>query len=464
VTAPTQHNASSPSRPPLAVSALGTYGTNLAVAVLSFTNVLVVARSLGPTGRGDVAFLTTIAFLSAALATFGVHQANVNFAGRRPTLRPSLATNSLLLALILGGLAIATVAGLVALFPGVGGGVDPVLRWLALASIPAIVLNMYLQELVIADYGFKVANSAWLLPSVLNVTVNGLLAVLGVISTASAVSTWIAGQAIAAALLVWYVQRRSAGFGRPDEALARRMFVFGAKTHGGRIMMYGNFRLDQWIVGSLSGARELGLYSVAVAWAEALFFLPTSLVRAQRPDLVRASPREAARRAATAFRAALLVTALLAIGLFALAPLLTAWVFGNEFRGSIDDLRVLTLGGFGVVALKLLGNVLTAQRKPLLETTAISVAFVATLALDIVLIPPFGGFGAALASSIAYTAGGVVVVLLFVTTFGRPSGGLIPRARDVVWFRGKLRELLRRPLQPAPEDAALVRTPAEGGP
>ena len=37
-----------------------TYGTNLAVAILSLLNVIITARSLGPTGRGEIALLTTI--------------------------------------------------------------------------------------------------------------------------------------------------------------------------------------------------------------------------------------------------------------------------------------------------------------------------------------------------------------------------------------------------------------------
>ena len=54
-------------------------------------------------------------------------------------------------------------------------------------------------------------------------------------------------------------------------------------------MGVGNYRADQWIVGSIAGARELGLYSVAVAWAELLFYLPGVISLLQRPDLVRAT-------------------------------------------------------------------------------------------------------------------------------------------------------------------------------
>ena len=75
-------------RPSFARSAITTYGTNLAVALLSFVSVLITARALGAAGRGDIAFLTTIAFLTAQLSTLGVAQANANFAGTEAGAQP----------------------------------------------------------------------------------------------------------------------------------------------------------------------------------------------------------------------------------------------------------------------------------------------------------------------------------------------------------------------------------------
>jgi O-antigen/teichoic acid export membrane protein len=262
--------------------------------------------------------------------------------------------------------------------------------------------------------------------------VNSIFLALGLMSVGSALVTWIAGQALATLLMAAYLRVRLAAFGPPDVALARRAVGFGLKAHGGRIMMLGNYRADQWLVGAMSGSRELGLYSVAVAWAEALFYLPTAIASVHRPDLVRSSSREAAVQTARVFRIAVLMTIPAAAVVTVAAPLLCVMAFGEEFRGAVDDLRILTAGSIGVVTLKLLGNALTAQRKPLLETAAIATAFVATTILDVALIPRHGGLGAAIASSAAYTLGGVAVALLFVRAFNTRLWDLVPRPRDVV--------------------------------
>ena len=418
-------------RPSFARSAALTYGSQVAAAFLSLLNVLIVARVLGPEGRGHVAFLTAIAWLTASLGTFGVQEANANFAAAEPRTRRALATNSVLLALVLGSSMFGLLVALIAIFPGVAGESEPALRWITFAFFPVIVLQLLLRFLIQADYGFGVVNAAFVLAPVLNVSVNGLFAAMGILSVRSAVGVWLAGQALEALIFVWYVSRRLAGFGAPDLALARRALGFGVKAHAGRVMQLGNYRLDQWILGAIAGPRELGLYSVAVAWAEALWYLPTALSYVQRPDLVRATRREAARLTAVVFRAAVLVTAISALVMVAAAPLLCVGVFGSDFRGSVDDLRVLVWGAFGMVALKLFGNALVARSRPVLQSVAIGAGFVLTVTLDVILIPPFGGLGAALASTLAYTAAGAFAGLIFLRALEGSPAELVPRAGDL---------------------------------
>jgi len=430
-------------------AALGTYATNLGVAVLSLVNVLVVARALGPAGRGDVAFLIAVALVTGHLVSLSVQESNANLAGSHPELRPGLATNSLLFALSLGLVAAAVVAGLTAAFPRVGGEADRGLLVFALACVPTVLVKLYLGLLVQADYGFAVTNAAWLAGPLTTALANGVLTALGAITVTAAIAAWAVGQALGAGLLCAYVARH-AGFGRPDPGLARRSLTFGLKAHVGRLMQVGNYRADQWLLGAISGSRELGLYSIAVAWAELLTYVPGVLVLVQRPDLVRARAREAGRRAARVCRVAFVVSGAAAALLVSAAPLLCVTVFGERFRGSIDDLRVLALGAFGIVALELLTNVLTAQRRPILGSAAFGVAFVLTIALDLALIPAYGGLGAAIATAVAYTGGGIAAALIFARAMGRPLRELVPGAADLSWLRRTVLEVAVPARRPVP--------------
>jgi O-antigen/teichoic acid export membrane protein len=411
--------------------------------------VLITARALGAVGRGDIAFLTTIAYLTAQLSTLGVAQANANFAAREPELSRSLAGTSLALACLFGGTS-ALILGLVmAAFPDMTGNASAGLVVIVLAAIPMLILQEYLMYLVQAHYGFKITNVAWLATPVINVTVNGALALFGALTVTSAVATWIGGMFVGTTMLGFAVVRRLGGFGRPDRVLAKRMLAFGLKAHLGRAMLFGNYRADQWILGVMASSKELGLYSVAVAWSEVLFFLPTTLVAVQRPDLVRASPEEARQRAAGVLRGALSLTLLCTVAMVLLAPFLCTTIFGQEFSGSVEMLRVLCLGSFGIATLKLLGSALTAQRRPLLETSAVAVAFVTVFALDFALIPDHGGLGASIASAASYTLGGLAAAVIFGRALGARVIDLVPRPGDVLVLGRSVKGRFR-PAEPAP--------------
>jgi O-antigen/teichoic acid export membrane protein len=420
-----------PSRPSLLVAALATYGTNVGVAVLSLANVLITARGLGPSGRGEVAFLTTVGFLTSQFATLGIQQANVNLASRRPALTTTLIANSVVLALALGGAGAGLVALLAVAVPSFADVTSGTLLAVVLAAVPTLVLQAALQQLALAHYRFRETNVAWLLVPVTTCTVNGILALAGVLSVGAAAGAWVAGQALATIVLWRALPTPGPGTRRPDAALGREMLSFGMKAQAGRVLLLGNYRLDQWILGPVSGAQALGIYSVAVAWAEVLFFLPTALTMVLRPDLVRAAPTAAGRQAARAFRVTMLITAALALILVAAAPLLCAGVFGEAFGPAAGQVRILAAGAFGIVALKLLGTALTAQQRPLRETAAIAISFVVVVGLDVLLIPAHAGMGAAIASAIGYTAGGVAVVAIFVRTLPAARGALVPRPSDV---------------------------------
>jgi O-antigen/teichoic acid export membrane protein len=437
-------------RPGSAGSALLTWGANIGSAILSLGSILIVSRELGPEGRGHVALLTAIALLLGNLATAGVQEANANLAANEPETRRALATNSVLLALVLGAAAAGALAVLLWAVPdAVGDDTSRTFLWATVAFVPLIILEIYLLYLAQADYAFVVTNASMLLAPAVAFAGNALFALTDLLTVRNAVAVWLAGQVAATALLVWFVARRLAGFGRPDLALARRSLGFGLRAYVGRVMQLGNYRLDQWLLGAISGARALGLYSVAVAWAEALWYLPTALAAVQRPDLVRSHARTAGERAARVFRGSILVTAVSGILMIALAPFLCTVVFGEPFRDSVGQLRVLVLGAFGIVAVKLLGNALVARGRPGLQSVAVGVGFLGTVVLDVLLIPPFAGMGAAIASSAAYTAAGATMAVIFVRLLGPRYRDLVPRGSDVTWVLRQLQSLGRRRGVPA---------------
>jgi O-antigen/teichoic acid export membrane protein len=420
---------------------LATFATQAGVASLSFLNVLIVARALGPAGRGTVALLTTVAFIASWLATLGADQGLGNLAALDAEGTGRLASTSLALAAVLGTGAGLIVMGAATLVPSLTGDAPLWLFLLVLLNVPQLVAQIFLRQVVIARGRFGLANAAMLVPALVNVSVNASLAAAGQLTVALALITWLAGQCLSTAALAISTARRDR-LAAPDRGAAREAVSFGLRAYPAHVMNLGNYRADQWIMGVLSTPQELGLYSVAVAWSEALFMLPQALMTVQRPGLVRALPKDAGAQAAAWTRLALVLTLVLAGAMVVLAPFMCATIFGAEFSGSIDDLRVLALGGLGITALKMLGSALTAQGHPLRESRGVALSFVVLLGLDIALIPSLGGLGAAIASAVGYGVGGIALAVVFLGVFGLAPRELVPRlgdARRVVAIAAALR-------------------------
>lgn len=413
--------------------ALGTFGTNLGAAVLSLVNVLIVAWSLGAAGRGEIAFLIAVSSLTTWISSIGIQEGNANIGGSRGETVSRLATNSVLWALGLGLSGMAVITAIVHLFPAVGGPVDPRLLALTLLFVPSTLLKLFLQFLLQSHYHFSITNIAWIMGPAISTVVNVLLIGLGALTVEAAIVVWVAGQTSSALLLCWYVARHT-GFGPPDRSLAREAVSFGLKTHVAHLASVGNYRVDQWFLGAIAGSRELGRYSIAVAWAELLFYIPGVIALLQRPDLVRANAEDAVGIMQRSVRRGLVLSAAAAGTLLVAAPILCVQVFGEEFRGSIDDLRVLAFGAAGVTTMVLLANAMIAQRRPWLVAGANAAALVVTLSLDILLIPSLGGLGAAIATTSAYLVGALVLTVVFVRVLGGRARDLVPRAGDIAWY------------------------------
>ena len=125
------------------------------------------------------------------------------------------------------------------------------------------------------------------------------------------------------------------------------------------------------------------------------------------------------------------------------APFVIRIFFGDAFTGASPQLRLLALGAFGVIGMKILGNALTAQRRPELESVVVAIAFAATIGLDIALIPTFGGTGAAVASTVSYLVGGIAVAGVFVRVLGVDAAALVPRRVEITSFVRQLLPMAR---------------------
>lgn len=407
------------------------FGMWILGALAALIGSIVQVRALGAAGRGEVVFLTVTVNLTMAIAMFGVQNAHANIIGQEPEKARTVLTNSFVLSLLLStGFALVAALLFVLVPMKAMEQAGWTLTLVALATVWPVVLQNHLRWLAIVEYRFRLANGTMLLVPGLTLLVNLVLALMGELTVAISLLAWVGGQLLATVILLAWAAS-SIGFGRWDRALALRSLKFGAKSHVSSTMQLANFRLDQLFVGGIGGSAELGTYSVAVAWSETLFYMPEVLSQVQRPHLVRASRKNAATDAAFGMRVALLGTAVCAVGVIVLAPFLVTDIFGPEVSDAVGQLRLLALGALGIAVSKVLAVALVSQNHPLATAGPIGVSLALTVGLDLLLIPEYGGMGAAFASMVAYLFGGLLMARSFLRRFDERPALLVPRGDDV---------------------------------
>jgi len=409
-----------------------------------FASLVPIARELGPTGRGTLAFITVTAIVAATVARVGVTEATTVQCAQRPGLRPVLLTNLLqwvtisavgTAALACGGLGLAP--GLRP--PGVGGAELAVLAAAVVAS--GLADAGYMFVLGCSRFRLHAAvtiATAWLYAA--TVTFVSLTTGLTVLRAAL---IWVAFQAVKALLLL-AASVRAEGLGRPSSPLLRASLAFGARAWIGTLSTAFNERVDQILVALIASEAALGIYATAVNGFEILLYPAGAAATVILPLAARAYPERRAERVLGAFRSVALLTVTGVIVAAVLGPPLIPLVFGEPFEPSIEPFLWLLPGALGFVALAIFSNALVASSAPGRSSAGPLVSLALSVVLDFVLIPPFGADGAAAAATAGLLAGGATALVLYrrVAAF-RPSALVVPERRDLELLRALTRPFRR---------------------
>jgi O-antigen/teichoic acid export membrane protein len=106
-------------------------------------------------------------------------------------------------------------------------------------------------------------------------------------------------------------------------------------------------------------------------------------------------------------------------------------LYGEAYRPAVLPFLLLLPGMIGVTIAKVISADLAGRGKPQFAAYSAGITICITIILDLLFIPKFNISGAAIASSIAYTASGALAVFWFSRETGTlPSTLLIARSED----------------------------------
>ena len=227
-----------------------------------------------------------------------------------------------------------------------------------------------------------------------------------------------------------------------------RTVRFGVQSQLSNLIQLLNYRLDSYLVLFFVNTSGVGLYAVGVSLSEGMWFIANSVAVVLLTNLTAGDEAYAARMTPLICRNTLLVTALAAIPVALLAPVVVPLIFGAQYDDSVLPFILLLPGAVALAGTKVLAAYVFSRGKPLINAWISLATLVVTIAVDLVLIPLFEVPGAAAGSSLAYG----VSLALSAIAYRRLSGGapilgaLLPRFSDLPLYTDGVRSILRRVL------------------
>jgi O-antigen/teichoic acid export membrane protein len=365
---------------------------------------LIAARSLGPAGRGELAAITTWASVLLFAGAFGLPEAVAYFAAADRESRDRVWTTGQAGAVVLG-LLVAVIGwwAIPLAFGADDAALAGAIRWyLILFAVPCLgfaCAGSWLQGTG-SLHAFNVGRSSL---HVINAGLMIALALAGSQSVMYFAGATLVGMTAAWLLCAVFAPVSRLRLARPSLGLAKRMLHYGARVQVGNWSNAASLRLDQLLLSLFAVPATLGLYVVAVSYANVLLTIPHSAAMVMLPEIVERHAAGGARECLQRwYRRLLWATVLGAIAIGLLGVIIVPVAFGSAFQQAVPLLAVLMPAALMLGMNEILSTAFLGIDRPDITSKGELVGLVVTVAALSVLLPRYGVLGAAVASLLAY--------------------------------------------------------------
>jgi O-antigen/teichoic acid export membrane protein len=416
--------------------------TQILIFCLSFVSSIIIARVLGPEGKGLFSLVLMIPIMTVTLTNMGINFSNIYFIGKNKYPIGSIVGNALFYSLIVGGSVAFFLIILEPLFNSYFlKGASHIYLYTTIPLIPFLLISENIYYIFLGYRKMIKLSILRLINPLTYLTILVITFYFFHLSVYGAIWANISGLFVCLSVGIYFLVKSGYCVGLTlNKALYMESFKFGLKQHLGSIFQLLNYRLDLLIIAALLTSMEVGQYSVSVVIAETIWYIPGSLGQVLYPKTASSDIKAANTFTPLVCKTNILLTFIAVLILYGISGIIIPWLFTSEFYPSVMALKLLLPGTFFLGISKVLGSDLSGRGLPQYSTYASLVSLIFTVIFDFLLIPHFGINGAALASSISYMISALIITYLFIRTTGvRPLNLLILREEDIIDYRRVLK-------------------------
>ncbi|MFA5459969.1 MAG: polysaccharide biosynthesis C-terminal domain-containing protein [Candidatus Paceibacterota bacterium] len=378
-----------------------TFGSRAMVLFLSFLTGIIIARTLGPAGKGLLAVIAMVGVTVVNLGNLGIGTFNTYILSNENVKKNSVISNSFWAGLIIGIIFFIILSVLALNFPIFFRNIPRSYLLLYLVSLPFLFWSNFFQGILIGEQKFRKFNIFIVITQTINL-VGVILLLLVFKLDVFYVVIWYALVNIINALLPM-----GSVFIRNGLHLKLNLEVLKqALSYGIKICLTGIFallilRIDLYMVNFFKGMAESGLYSLASTFGDVFFILPFSIVTVMFPK-INAEDKSKKESVAKYSRISLLSVLILAIGTLLFIKLFIGLLYGQAFLPSVQPILLLLPGLIFLSTSTVLSQYFLSTKYPFKLTICWFLATILNIILNFIYIPQYGMIAAALSSTITY--------------------------------------------------------------
>ncbi len=386
----------------LARNTVETFVAKGLVAFFGMLMTVLVARILGPAGRGVFSAAMAFAAIGVQIGNCGLPASNIYFASSKRALIKFLAGNSMFVALAVNTALCFLAWGFFQYRPDLAPLHGEMLS-LALAWVPVGVGMLLMQNLLLGMQQVRMFNLVELFRQG-----GTLLAVLMAwfIGLNSPEAYFFVAFLVMLAIFVWntaYVVRQDGSRPAISFPLLRKQARYAVKAYFATLFAYLVLKIDILMIQYLQGEVQTGLYSVAVAIGDVLYLVPVAAGTVLFPRLSSLEDGEARwNLTVRVVRWIGLVMAALAMMLMFGAEMALKFLFGEAYLPAAPAVLILlpavVLMGINTIFM----NYFASLGMPVFTVISPGMATAINVPANYFLIPVLGIAGAAWASLICY--------------------------------------------------------------
>ncbi|MDO8828425.1 flippase [Methylophaga sp.] len=386
---------------------------------ITFLVMVFVARYLGPEQYGLLAYAITLASILSVAGHMGLSGLVIREVVKKP--ESEAITLGTAFVLKLAGVIVGYIALLVyaLLYEGTSG----TAFYLILIAGSMILFKPF--DVIEFRFHAYVQAKYVSLARLISLCISSAVNVAFVIAGASLVFFAFANvlQAILGAfflvVIFYYQSRQSIGQWRFNGQRARELFSQGWIVYLGTFFAIIYMKIDQIMLRWLSSMDELGQYAVAAQLSEAWYFLPAAIVTTVFPKLIKLRQQNEQvfnQRLQQLFDLLFILAFIVAIIMTFFAEWFVVLFFGVEFAAAASILIVHIWAALFVFMRAAFSKWILIENVLIFSLITQGLGAVVNVFLNLLLIPEYGGMGAAYATVISYITASYFSLLIYAKT------------------------------------------------